>query len=51
MKRRKAQARLERRRKAWDAREYPQGFKRPGSYKKPHAEGKSEREIRRRAAA
>ena len=47
MKRGKALPRLQRRQKAWDAIGYPSGFKRPGSLKKPHAEGKTARASRR----
>lgn len=50
MKRVKSQARLERRRKAWRAIGYPDGFKEPGSMKKAHPEGRASRELRRRAA-
>jgi len=40
VKGKKRQARFERRVKAWDAIDYPKGFARPGSYKKPHPKGR-----------
>lgn len=40
MKGKKRLARLQRRQKAWDTFKHPDGFKRPGSFKKDFPKGK-----------
>lgn len=40
MRLKKAAGRLAARRRSWDASDYPDGFKRPGSYKKSHPRGR-----------
>jgi hypothetical protein len=39
MKYRKTSLRLKKRQKSWDDSKFPDGFKRPGSYKKPYPKG------------